>query len=217
MKIKNKWETEKCENMKLNNLQQMQKSQENSILKKYPEISKEDLFNKTLCELSVSVAKVRDCNNKQKVNEQRFEVAELNDTGEGQILIRKDKQTSDTYERHEAHKLTLIEDCSNCLYFILDLANQINLDLSEAFFTIPPVVLGNDYCYLYIQREIAEVLEVSYLIGVLSERFLSEKEWESICLPFQNLGDYYFNYLNSLGITLDELEQAYYEKNNSNN
>lgn len=208
--------------MNFKKLQAMQLELDNSILSAKPQMTAEERFNKTLVALSVEVAEVANCaehfkfwkDNKGKVDEKRF-LKSYNSFYEEELY--SDKVTGNREISFEqAHKLTLVEECSDCLHFILSLANQLDLNLEQAFFTRPPVLLGTDFCYIYIQNEVASILEKTYLIEVSEERDLSDKEWEDLCLPYQKLGDFYFNYINGLGITTQELEQAYYEKNEEN-
>lgn len=209
--------------MNFKKLQEMQQALDNAILKEKPEMKAEERFDKTLVALSVEIAELANTaehfkfwkeNKGKKVEEGRFVKVGLL-PGENNVLLH-DTIRGGVISVEQAHKLTLVEEASDCLHFILSLANQLNVNLEQAFFIKPPVLLDSDHCYIYIQNEVANTIEKSYLIKVAKERELSEKEWEEVCLPYQTLGDFYFNYINGLGITTQELEQAYYDKNEIN-
>lgn len=195
--------------MDFKKLQAMQLELDKSILSAKPQMTAEERFNKTLVALNVEVAEVANCaehfkfwkDNKGKVDEKRFEFYGLKRINETNPKPRKviDNNNSDVITVEQAHKLTLVEECSDCLHFILSLANQIEYKI-ETF--------GIHFSYEEDDDSSKEenLLFLNYLIGGLGK---SEVNLEMLI-------DVFFIYIRQLGITTHELEQAYYEKNEEN-
>lgn len=193
--------------MNFNKLQAMQMELDNSILSAKPKMSAEERFNKTLVALSVEVAEVANCaehfkfwkDGKGKVDEKRFETT-------GVLLGGKPVYFDNVNKREvkciQAHQLTLLEECSDCLHFILSLANQFNYKISDDCMDINAVKNGNEKEEMY--------MEVVCHIARISKR-------STLIIPaFIDLISDFLTYASLLGITTDELEQAYYEKNEEN-
>lgn len=204
--------------MNFKKLQAMQEELDNAILAEKPEMTAEERFNKTLVALSVEIAEIANCaehfkfwkDNKGKVDEKRF-LDSYNSSGrkDGMYYDKNNKEMGLT--RQQAHKLTLVEECSDTLHFILSLANQTGVDFSSkenekvideikikgCFYSS----LENDYLSL-----INIISSIDYFINVLEG-----KNRNIVKL----LGEY-LNYVRHLGITTEELEQAYYDKNEIN-
>lgn len=193
--------------MNWNKLQEMQLALDNAILQAKPKMSAEERFNKTLVALSVEVAEVANTvehfkfwkDNKGKVDEKRFKRVEY--TG-GKVVYedwgKNAKKGSVTFE--QAHKLTLVEEASDCLHFILSLANQLETELGG--FNLVPTNSSLEITYLMIQLNIS-------CVGTLDSEN-SHVETLSIIV------DWFYYYISKLGITTQELEQVYYEKNEEN-
>ncbi len=186
--------------MNFKKLQAMQLELDNSILSAKPQMTAEERFNKTLVALSVEVAEVANCaehfkfwkDNKGKVDEKRFLK-----TGE-EIYEYRCNRTNSLYTHAEAHKLTLVEECSDALHFILSLANQLNeqlLDVVERYDNF-----NQEEWYLEILTDIKNM------------KWDENNKWRAL----RDLNIDFYHYYSSLGITTQELEQAYYEKNEEN-
>lgn len=190
-------------------LQEMQKALDESIIKqKDLGMSKEELFKKTAIALTVELAEVANCNeffkhwkdNKGKVETKRFySIPRTQREGVEKPQMFADKQNDEklcTFE--EAHHLSLVEECSDCLHFILSIANQagISLDTSDTPF-YKKWSLQDTYLIILGQCCNLRGLSIDELgILMIKRRFLVLCEL--------------------LGVTQDELEQAYYEKNEVN-
>ena len=216
--------------MNWNKLQEMQLALDNAILQAKPQMTAEERFNKTLVALSVEVAEVANCaehfkfwkDNKGKVDEKRFittidfmfEDGVRNDKRKHELL--KDtshllvdsskKYNLDNYELltiEQAHKLTLVEECSDVLHFLLSIANQLDYELDEL------LALNSDYQKEYLY------LKLNYYISACYNNY-SRGSLGFCQTNLRKIMFYYMSYVNSLGITTQELEQAYYEKNEEN-
>ena len=186
--------------MNFKKLQAMQAKLDEAILKEKEPMTAEERFNKTLVALSVEIAEVANTvehfkfwkENKGKVDEKRFIESRSILTGEKDGLLY-DSHLDVYVTQNEAHKLTLVEECSDALHFILSLANQcgdslgVDLDLVEG-----QKHLKDNY-YMAIQQDLFST--------VSGNRWLMQA---------------FLNYVKSLGITPQELEQAYYDKNKVN-
>lgn len=193
--------------MNWNKLQQTQLLLDNAILKEKPEMSAEERFNKTLVALSVEMAEVSNCSehfkfwkdNKGKVDEKRFP-PDWDYEGK-QIIGYYDYRDKIMHQIgfDQAHKLTLIEECSDCLHFLLSIANQVGYEILERDSTD---LEGSDLCEQY--SEIMDWILVIKENGLTGNLVPGNLIWS--CL----------SYFYSLGVTTQELEQAYYEKNKVN-
>lgn len=190
--------------MNWNKLQEMQLALDNAILQAKPKMSAEERFNKTLVALSAKVAEVANCaehfkfwkDNKGKVDDKRF-LKSYNSFYEEELY--SDKYTAERETSFEqAHKLTLVEECSDALHFILSLANQLNeqlLDVVERYDNF-----NQEEWYLEILTDIKNM------------KWDENNKWRAL----RDLNIDFYHYYSSLGITTQELEQAYYEKNKVN-
>ena len=203
--------------MNFKKLQAMQEELDNAILSKKAEMTAEERFNKTLVALSVEVSEIANCSehfkfwkdNKGKVDENRF-VPDW-DYGGNQIIGYYDYQNGMSHQIRfeQAHKLTLVEECSDALHFILSLANQTGVDFSseenKKVIDGIAVIRGKfDYDieekYLSLSESISSMSYFLHYLGKADEKVLSVLEK-------------YLRYIKLLGVTEEELEQAYYDKN----
>ncbi|MFI3604978.1 dUTP diphosphatase [Vagococcus fluvialis] len=194
--------------MNFKKLQAMQLELDNSILSAKPQMTAEERFNKTLVALSVEVSEVANCaehfkfwkDNKGKVDGDKFEMTGILIGGKPVYFDNVNKQE---VKRNQAHKLTLVEEASDCLHFILSLANQIGYEID-----------GH-----YNELEETETIESVFLnlvfqITLLQRYGVVYSKADEVTL--QCVINNYFQYIGKLGITTQELEQAYYEKNEEN-
>lgn len=190
--------------MNWNKLQEIQRELDNTILQAKPEMTAEERFNKTLVSLSVEVAEIANCSehfkfwkdNKGKVDEKRFSHDAWFSLEDDLEYIDHKTGNELTFER--AHKLTLVEECSDALHFILSLANQLNeqlLDVVERYDNF-----NQEEWYLEILTDIKNM------------KWDENNKWRAL----RDLNIDFYHYYSSLGITTQELEQAYYEKNEVN-
>lgn len=192
--------------MNFKKLQAMQLELDNSILSAKPQMTAEERFNKTLVALSVEVSEVANCaehfkfwkDNKGKVDGKRFLRYAEGSVLENLYYEIKFKNTGLT--RQQAHKLTLVEEASDCLHFILSLANQIGYEIDEELIKI---------CH-YPKNQ----LETLYV--ALQNKIMNLATGYDKLGSYKALISFYMSYVNELGITTQELEQAYYEKNEEN-
>ncbi len=197
--------------MNFKKLQAMQLELDNSILSAKPQMTAEERFNKTLVALSVEVAEVANCaehfkfwkDNKGKIDGKRF--APDWDYGGNQIIGYYDYNNGapSQISFEQAHKLTLVEEASDCLHFILSLANQLEIELDNPLVHSSDVV--KEYLYLRVNDSITSCFH-NY----------SRKSFGFCQTNLKKVNFYFMNYINALGITTQELEQAYYEKNEEN-
>ena len=186
--------------MDFKKLQQMQAALDEAIIAEKATMTAEERFEKTLVALSVEIAEVANTvehfkfwkDDKGKVDEVRFW------TEDG--VEYYDKAIQESIDFEDANKLTLVEECSDALHFILSLANQSNYVITE---------IGKRF---HVQED-TDSMEKNYL-------FLSGAIVGVEYLPFdfelEMIIDTYFIYVRQLGITDEELEQAYYDKNKIN-
>lgn len=200
--------------MNFKKLQAMQAKLDEAILADKAPMTAEERFNKTLVALSVEIAEVANCaehfkfwkDNKGKVDSKRFIVTPVivNNLIKDDYLNNLDNTTMQYVTEKQAHRLTLIEECSDALHFILSLANQIEYEI--------------DLCNWEISQELKE----HYLIYVNRDAFFlfkSFRDKNSVSITHKNLFMLVlgvFGYFESLGVTPQELEQAYYDKNKIN-
>ena len=191
--------------MNFKKLQAMQAKLDEAILAEKTPMIQEERFNKTLVALSVEIAEVANCaehfkfwkDNKGKFESGRFIVTPniVNKLIEGDYL---DNTTMQYVTENQAHKLTLVEECSDALHFILSLANQMNEKLIEVVERYD--VLSKEEWYLEI---------INDLRNMNNPR---DNAWRAL----RDLNIDFYHYYTSLGITQQELEQAYYDKNKIN-
>ena len=198
--------------MNFKKLQAMQAKLDEAILADKAPMTAEERFNKTLVALSVEIAEVANTvehfkfwkDNKGKIDEFRV-ITWIKDDSNNEWYEYMDKNNN-LYRitKQEAHRLTLVEECSDALHFILSLANQIEYEI--------------DFCNWEISQELKE----DYLIYVNRDVFFLFKSFRaknSVSITHKNLFMLVlgvFGYFESLGVTPRELEQAYYDKNKIN-
>ena len=191
--------------MNFKKLQAMQAKLDEAILADKAPMTQEERFNKTLVALSVEIAEIANTvehfkfwkDNKGKIDYDRFDV---DWDYEGTRIIgyydyKKGAAYQISYE--QAHRLTLIEECSDALHFILSLANQIEHDINLN----QGIKYTKEEMYLLMQSS-ACLMMVGSSIHTLSN--------------FNLLVNYFFSYVSELGINEQELEHAYYDKNKIN-
>ena len=194
--------------MNFKKLQVMQAKLDEAILADKAPMTAEERFNKTLVALSVEIAEVANCaehfkfwkDNKGKVDDDRFAV-DWDYEGTPIIGYYDYKEGADYQISYEqAHRLTLIEECSDALHFILSLANQGDFEING---------IGTHFKVADDTDSLEEnVIFLNQLIGLADlKHFHSDLEM---------IIDVFFIYINQLGITEQELEQAYYDKNKVN-
>ena len=194
--------------MNFKKLQAMQAKLDEAILADKALMTAEERFNKTLVALSVEIAEVANCaehfkfwkDNKGKIDYDRFDV---DWDYEGTPIIgyydyKKGATHQISYD--QAHHLTLIEECSDALHFILSLANQVDFEING---------IGTHF-EISKDRDSLEknFLFLNHVIGL--------REFEHFHSDLEMIIDVFFIYINQLGISEQELEQAYYDKNKIN-
>ncbi|WP_270312582.1 dUTP diphosphatase [Vagococcus fluvialis] len=193
--------------MNFKKLQAMQLELDNSILSAKPQMTAEERFNKTLVALSVEVAEVSNCSehfkfwkdNKGKVDGERFVVGYAISESSERTCYEVNRNMNKITES-QAHKLTLVEEASDCLHFILSLANQIEYVIDEELIKIGHYPKNSlETLYVALQNKIMDLATGYDKLG-----------------SYKALLSFYMSYVNDLGITTQELEQAYYEKNEEN-
>ena len=197
--------------MNFKKLQSMQAKLDEAILADKAPLTAEERFNKTLVALSVEIAEVANCaehfkfwkdNKGMKVDESRF--IKYKSPYFSNVIYLDNKETDEAkmeeLTREQAHHLTLIEECSDALHFILSLANQIGYEIDESLiksFRYPRHPL--DTLYVALQNKIINLATGYDKLG-----------------SFKSLLSFYTSYAKELGIEPQELEQAYYDKNKIN-
>ncbi|NKC67199.1 dUTP diphosphatase [Vagococcus fluvialis] len=192
--------------MNWNKLQEMQLALDNAILQAKSKMSAKERFNKTLVALSVEVSEISNCSehfkfwkdNKGKVDNNKYHHwAEVGANKEWYEYYDEDGSTIQI-SVDQAHKLTLVEECSDALHFILSLANQLNeqlIDVVERYDNF-----NQEEWYLEILTDIKNM------------KWDENNKWRAL----RDLNIDFYHYYSSLGITTQELEQAYYDKNKVN-
>lgn len=199
--------------MNFKKLQAMQAKLDEAILAEKAPMTAEERFNKTLVALSVEIAEVANCaehfkfwkdNKGMKVDESRF--IKYKSPYFSNVIYLDNKETDETkmeeLTREQAHRLTLIEECSDALHFILSLANQLDEDISTMEYRLNDGMFTKECQYRDLQK----------LINYYD--FLDEIENKKEWIRFVVEGFHCYTY--SLGVTREELEQAYYDKNKIN-
>lgn len=192
--------------MNFKKLQAMQAKLDEAILADKAPMTAEERFNKTLVALSVEIAEVANCaehfkfwkDNKGKIDHDRFAVDW--DYEGTQIIGCYEYKKGAAYQIscEQAHRLTLIEECSDALHFILSLANQMNIKLLDV-----------------VERYDEFSREEWYLEIITDLRNMNNPNgnaWRAL----RDLNIDFYHYYTYLGITTEELEQAYYDKNKIN-
>ena len=127
--------------MNFKKLQAMQAKLDEAILADKAPMTAEERFNKTLVALSVEIAEVANTvehfkfwkDGKGKVDNDRFYCIPQT-VREGKPFVPKyvDLESNHTgaLSFKQAHRLTLVEECSDVLHFILSLANQVDFEIN---------------------------------------------------------------------------------------
>ena len=194
--------------MNFKKLQAMQAKLDEAILADKAPMTAEERFNKTLVALSVEIAEIANTvehfkfwkDNKGKIDRKRFSVIHIFQEEELVDVEYMEDNTGVQYADWEAHRLTLIEECSDALHFILSLANQIDYKI---------VGLGKHFKI----SEDADSLEKNFLF---LNYVIGSSEFKHFRTDLEMIIDVFFSYINQLGIAQQELEQAYYDKNKIN-
>lgn len=186
--------------MNFKKLQAMQAKLDEAILAEKAPMTAEERFNKTLVALSVEIAEIANTvehfkfwkDNKGKIESGRF-AADWDYEG-AQIIGYYDYKKGATHQisYEQAHRLTLIEECSDALHFILSLANQCEDEIDVNLNWIVGEESLKEYYYITLQTAL---FDDSGVDGIMAT---------------------FLNYVKSLGIKSEELEQAYYDKNKIN-
>ena len=196
--------------MNFKKLQAMQAKLDEAILADKAPMTAEERFNKTLVALSVEIAEIANTvehfkfwkDNKGKVDSKRFIVTPgiVNNLIKDDYLDNLDNTTMQYVTEKQAHRLTLIEECSDALHFILSLANQGDFEING---------IGTHFKVADDTDSLEEnVIFLNQLIGLADlKHFHSDLEM---------IIDVFFIYINQLGIPQQEIEQAYYDKNKIN-
>lgn len=193
--------------MNFKKLQQMQAALDEAIIAEKATMTAEERFEKTLVALSVEIAEVANTaehfkfwkDNKGKVDSKRFTYNGLTDFSDSHLWTDENSGVSN-YTFEQAHKLTLVEEASDCLHFILSLANQSSYAITE---------IGKRF---HVQED-TDSMEKNYLF--LSTA-IGSAEYLPVDFDLELIIDTFFIYVQQLGITVEELEQAYYDKNKIN-
>lgn len=190
--------------MNFKKLQTMQAKLDEAILADKAPMTQEERFNKTLVALSVEIAEIANAvehfkfwkDKKGKVDNKRFNFYGLKRINEINPEPRKmiDENNGDVITVEQARRLTLIEECSDALHFILSLANQLGWDLMTGHNSTRNL----DKRYLLLQKLIDEI------------------DFQRSGCEVQTFMDNFMGYILLLGVTDEELEQAYYDKNKIN-
>lgn len=197
--------------MNFKKLQQMQAELDAAILAEKATMAAEERFEKTLVALSVEIAEVANTaehfkfwkDNKGKVDNDRFYCIPQT-VREGKAVVPKyvdlESNRPAALSFEQAHKLTLVEEASDCLHFILSLANQSNYAITE---------IGKRF---HVQED-TDSMETNYLFLTTA---IGSVDYLPLDFDLELIIDTFFIYVQQLGITDEELEQAYYDKNEIN-
>ncbi len=193
--------------MNFKKLQTMQAKLDEAILADKVPMTAEERFNKTLVALSVEIAEVANCaehfkfwkDNKGKVHSKRFTYNGLTDFSDSYLWTDENSGVSN-YTFEQAHRLTLIEECSDALHFILSLANQVDYKI---------VTIGKHFK----ASKDSDSLEKNFLF---LNHLIGSAEFEHFHSDLEMIVDVFFIYIDQSGISEQELEQAYYDKNKIN-
>mgnify|MGYP003620197914 CR=1 FL=1 len=194
--------------MNFKKLQAMQAKLDEAILADKAPMTAEERFNKTLVALSVEIAEIANTvehfkfwkDNKGKIDRKRFSVIHIFQEEELVDVEYMEDNTGVQYADWEAHRLTLIEECSDALHFILSLANQVSYKI---------IRIGIHFEIV----EDADSLEKNFLF---LNHVIGLADFKHFHSDLEMIIDVFFIYINQLGISEQELEQAYYDKNKIN-
>ena len=196
--------------MNFKKLQAMQAKLDETILSDKLPMTAEERFNKTLVALSVEIAEVANCaehfkfwkDGKGKVDSDRFyRISQTVREGEAVVLKYVDLESNHpgALSFAESHKLTLVEEASDCLHFILSLANQAGVKIVN--FNQEEDTTKED-AFIKLLQGIAKIsASTTNTVLTIDIRLIFNALLTYFCL---------------LGIEPQELEQAYYDKNKIN-
>lgn len=195
--------------MNFKKLQEMQRALDDAILKEKPEMTAEERFEKTCVALSVEVAELANTaehfkfwkENKGKVEKDRFVKVGLL-PGENNFLLH-DTISGSVVSVKQAYKLTLVEEASDVIHFILSLANQLEIELNNPF--IRSSGISKELFYIRVNNSITSCFHNYF-----------RKDFGFCQTNLEKVTFYFMNYIDSLSIDTQELEQAYYDKNEIN-
>lgn len=210
--------------MNFNKPQKMQKDLDQSILDNKPKMTAEERFTKTLKALSVEIGEIANCDerfkfwkdSKGKVDGKKFNMKLVPFNGDDyrykgtyvEVYNHKDGKVTDTeLTKEQAHKLTLVEECSDALHFVLSLANQLDMNVEEYAYSDRDFDSDENRFYMTMQERIA--VSSSYAVIFNASKSILVKELSIIITN-------YLNYIYALGVSHEELEQAYYSKHKVN-
>lgn len=145
--------------------------------------------------------------NKGKVDTKRFVVVDDEQETTASINHKIDLNTNEQVENEQALHLTLVEECSDCLHFLLTIINYVDID---------DVYLKN---YSMIDGNVAELFKIASrkLVDLQDRVILDDMTVNANTkMAVMSLIDVVFSYFDKLGVTQDELEQAYYDKHEIN-
>jgi len=196
-------------------LQEMQKALDDSIIKeKQLDLTEEERFELTCHAFLVELSEVANSNeyfkfwktNKGKVDEKRFgKTLVLGEDDENRWQYT-DRANQELVSEEIAQHRTLVEEISDCLHFLLSLANQCERSLGYDFDSseFPETTLTQDF-FMAVKsaNELADSIRY-YDLYEIPNNFISDLERD------------FKVYYTKLGITQEELEQAYYDKNKVN-
>ena len=194
--------------MNFKKLQAMQAKLDEAILADKAPMTAEERFNKTLVALSVEIAEVANTvehfkfwkDNKGKIDRKRFSVIHIFQEEELVDVEYMEDNTGVQYADWEAHRLTLVEECSDALHFILSLANQVDYKM---------VTIGKHFK----ASKDSDSLEKNFLF---LNHLIGSAEFKHFHSDLEMIVDVFFIYIDQSGISEQELEQAYYDKNKIN-
>lgn len=199
--------------MNYKKLQEMQKALDDSIIKeKQLKLTEEYRFELTCHAFLVELSEVANASehfkfwktNKGKVDKKRFGKTLVLGEDDEYRWQYTDSANQELVSEEEAQHRTLVEECSDALHFLLSLANQTGTELEGK----TGVLIESNTTGFYLETT-GMVLD---LLNDLNEYGgLKGLSWDVTLLEA-----YFRAYYTKLGITQEELEQAYYDKNKVN-
>lgn len=199
--------------MNFKKLQEMQKALDESIIKeKELNLSTEERFELTCHAFLVELSEVANASehfkfwktNKGKIDEKRFGKTFVLGEDDKNRWQYTDSANQELVSEEEAQHRTLVEEISDCLHFLLSIANQTGTELISTKESIPEKNLTGYYFET-----------VGTILSVLNSYYEPE-EYSDVTWYVKFLEAYFRAYYTKLGITPEELEKAYYDKNKVN-
>jgi dimeric dUTPase (all-alpha-NTP-PPase superfamily) len=201
--------------MNYTKLQEMQRALDDSIIKeKELNLSAEYRFELTCHAFLVELSEIANSSeyfkfwktNKGKVDEKRFGKTFVLGEDDENRWQYTDRANQELVSEEIAQHRTLVEEVSDCLHFLLSLANQSRADLENGQYVILKHRSSLSAYYFDV---------VDSLMEVMNERDPYNQVYEDTEFVFRLERDFRA-YYTKLGITQEELEQAYYDKNKVN-